>query len=418
MPDKPAIETIARKRTRRSYRPWIVVALVVLAGAGVWYWFLRGDQARAVSYVTAPVTIADLTVTVNATGTIEPVNTVEVSSELSGIIREVHADFNDIVKAGDILANLDTDRLEASIARMGATLAARNASVAEAQVTLDETSDNYDRALQLSERGISSQESLLTAKAEHERARAALETAKANVTIAEADLRAAEIDLEKACICAPVDGIVLDRAVEPGQVVAASLQAPTLFTLAEDLKHMDLKVDIDEADIGKVAVGNTAHFTVEAYQDRKFTADIVQVRYASETIDGVVTYKAVLEVDNADLLLRPGMTATAGIVVAELSDVLTVPNAALRFSPPVEATEADGGGSGLLGMIMPSRNARSPAPAAATGSDGMRSVWTLRDGAALEVSVRTGSTDGSQTQILEGELKEGDRVITELHVTG
>jgi HlyD family secretion protein len=324
----------------------------------------------------------------------------------------VLADYNDIIKEGDTLAKLDTDKLEANVEHARASLTARQAALIEAEVTLDEKKDAYDRALRLSDQGISSQEVLLTSKAAYERAIAALDTAKANIKVAEADLKLAETDLDKACICSPINGIVLDRAVEVGQIVAASLSAPVLFTLAEDLSHMNLTVDIDEADIGQVAVGNEASFTVEAYQQKDFEATITQLRYAPEEVEGVVTYKAILDVTNTDLLLRPGMTATADITVAKLDNVLTVPNAALRFAPPVE-TENEGGGSGLLGMLIP-RRPRSGGPAGGIDAEGMRSIWVLRDGAPAEVKVRTGRTDGSHTVITEGDLKEGDEVITDM----
>ncbi|MFZ2103653.1 MAG: efflux RND transporter periplasmic adaptor subunit [Oricola sp.] len=414
MSDKSDIEAIARKKSsHRSPKIWLALLVAAFAAGGVWYWQASGSDAGAINYTTTPAAKADIVVTVSATGTIEPVNTVEISSELSGTVRAVNADYNDMVKKGDVLAELDTDKLEANVEHAEATLTARNASLAEAQVTLEEKKAGYDRSLQLSDQGISTQETLLTTKAAYQRAVAALDTAKANVKVAEADLKLAKTDLDKSCICSPIDGVVLDRTVEVGQIVAASLSAPKLFTLAEDLSHMNLTVDIDEADIGQVAVGNAAHFTVEAYQDRSFNADIVQLRFASETVDGVVTYKAILDVDNDELLLRPGMTATAEITVAELDDVLTVPNAALRFSPPATAEKTSSGGSGLLGMLMPSRP-QSNGGERAADAEGMRSIWILRDGAPAEVKVRTGRTDGASTQIAEGDLKEGDAVITDM----
>jgi HlyD family secretion protein len=409
MPDKMDIEAIAKKRQRGHSRLWIWIAAVVVIAAGGWYWFGQGGETGAVQYTTSPATRADIVVTVTATGTVEPVNTVEISSELSGTVRAVNADYNDEIKTGQVLASLDTDKLEANVEHARATLTARQASLVEAEITLDEKKHAYDRAQQLSDQGISSTEVLLTAKAAYQRAEATLDTAKANIKVAEADLKLAETDLDKACICSPIDGVVLDRAVEVGQIVAASLSAPVLFTLAEDLGHMNLTVDIDEADIGQVAVGNAAEFTVEAFQGRTFEADIVQLRYAPETVEGVVTYKAILDVANPDLLLRPGMTATADIVVSEQDDVLTVPNAALRFAPPAQ-TETESSGSGLLGMLIP-RRPQSNSGGGGLDAEGMRSIWVLRDGAPAEVKVRTGASDGSRTEIAEGGLSEGDPVI-------
>jgi HlyD family secretion protein len=302
MPEKTEIEAIARKSKHGRSRLWILLAVLIVAAAGIFYWQSRSGDTGAVRYTTAPASRSDIVVTVTATGTIEPVNTVEISSELSGTVREVSADYNDIIEEGDVLARLDTDKLEANVEHARASLTARQAALIEAEVTLDEKKEAYDRALRLSDQGISSQEVLLGSKAAYERAVAALDTAKANIKVAEADLRLARTDLEKACICSPINGIVLDRAVEVGQIVAASLSAPVLFTLAEDLSHMNLTVDIDEADIGQVAVGNEASFTVEAYQDKDFSAEITQLRYAPEEVDGVVTYKAILDVENTDLL--------------------------------------------------------------------------------------------------------------------
>lgn len=419
MPDRAPLEAIGRKTSGRTSRIWTAIGLLTLLLAGAWYWLGHREARSAVHYLTDPASVADLTVTVTATGTIEPVNTVDVSSELSGTIRAVHADFNDSVRRGDALAELDTDKLEASVQQARAAVTARKAGLAEAQATLDEMSDAYERATNLYGRGVQTLETMLAAKASFGRAEAGLKTAQANLEVAEADLRLAEISLRRACICSPIAGIVLSRAVEVGQIVASSLQTPTLFTLAEDLKRMNLKVDIDEADIGHVAVGNPARFTVEAFQDRSFEAEIVQVRFAPETIDGVVTYKAILEVDNGDLLLRPGMTATAEIVVAEFDGVLTVSNAALRFSPPVAAQDSRPGAGGLLGMVMP----RPPVAGSASGAGavdaaGMRSLWVLRDGEPREVRVRTGPTDGKRTQILEGELREGEPVVTDMSASG
>lgn len=410
--DTSAIEAIGRRNQRR-WPKWVALALLVaLAAGGLWYWQAIGGAAAQLRYTTALAAKADITVVVTATGTIQPLNQVDISSELSGTVRAVNVDYNDPVKKGDVLATLDTDSLDAAVAAARATLSSRQAGLAEAKATLAEKQESFDRARKLSGRGIASQESLQTARAGLLRAEAAIETAKANVLAAEADLKLRETNLKKACICAPIDGIVLDRTVEPGQIVAASLQAPKLFTLAESLDSMELTVSIDEADIGQVEIGDMAKFTVEAWQERSFQASIAELRYAPETVDGVVTYKAVLAVKNADLSLRPGMTATADITVAERKGVLAVPNAALRYAPPRE--QASGGGrTGLLGLIMPRRSRPQPAASGISeGSDGMRSVYVLRGGAPAAVKVKTGASNGDVTEVIGGELKDGDAVIT------
>jgi HlyD family secretion protein len=269
------------------------------------------ETGTALTYVTEPASRGDLTVTVTATGTVEPTNEVELSSELSGTIASVDADFNDTVKKGQVLAMLDTDQLKANVELAKATLAVRQSDVDQAETTLSEKESLLNRATQLAAKAISSTETLESAKADNDRATAALAAAKANLAIASANLEIAQSNLDKACICSPVDGVVLVRNVEVGQIVASSFSAPVLFTLAEDLSKMQVEVAVDEADIGSVGNGEPATFTVEAFHNRSFPATITEVRLSPETVEGVVTYKAVLSVDNSEQLLRPGMTATA-----------------------------------------------------------------------------------------------------------
>ena len=336
---------------------WLAVA-VVLGGVGYW-WMREAEDRTQVTYVSEPVVRGDLTVTVTATGTIEPTNLVEVSSELSGTMAEVLVDFNDTVKAGQILARLDTVQLDAELAVQKASHAAAEAQMTSAQASLLEAQAEFEIARQLDERGVTSRVNLTAAEATLQRARAQFASAKANVDLAQAQLEAQQAVLSKATIVAPIDGIILDRAVDAGQIVAASLSAPELFTIAEDLSQMELQADVAEADIGRISVGDSAKFTVDAYDERPFPARISMVRYAPDSTEGLVTYKAILSVENDDLSLRPGMTATAEIIVAQYEDVALVPNAALRFAPPqvieTEAANGDSGGGGLLGLLIPSR---------------------------------------------------------------
>lgn len=377
-----------------------LVAVAVLA------WQNFANEEKDVQYLTQAAVIGDVRVTVTATGTVEPTNLVEISSELSGILRSVNVDFNDIVASGEVLAALDTTKLEASLAVSKASLDSAIARVAMAQATLDEVRVQYDTALRLEERGVTSHQTIVSQNAAHIRAQAELQSALANRSLAEANLDLTQAELDKACICSPIDGIILDRAVDEGQIVAAALSAPVLFTVAEDLTKMELQVDIDEADIGRTAVGNLATFTVDAYDERLFPAEISEIRFAPKTVDGVVTYKAVLTIDNSDLLLRPGMTATADIVVAEIFEVLTVPNAALRYTPPIASTEDEEERSGLLGMLIPDDFGGQN-----RGDD--RTLWVMREGLPVEVAVRAGATDGVMTEMLEGDLGAGDQVIVD-----
>ena len=381
-----------------------LLALVLAAGGGL-YWYMGADGSRTVRYSTAPVERADFIVTVTATGSVEPTNLVEISSELSGTIKSVNVDFNDIVEVGTILAELDTTKLEAQLDVRRAALDATIARVAMARATLEEARARYDSTLELQKRGVDSPQALISQRAAFTRAQAELQSAQADQSLAEANLDLQQAELEKACICAPIRGVVLDRAADKGQIVASALSAPILFTLAEDLTQMELHVDIDEADIGQVSVGDAAQFRVDAYDERLFPAVISEIRFAPETIDGVVTYKAVLTIDNSDMLLRPGMTATADITVDERKDVLTVPNAALRYAPPPEAVE-DEDRSGLLGMLIPQGSERQ------SRGDG-RTLWVMRDGVPVEITVETGASDGLVTELLGGEIAEGDRVVTD-----
>ena len=392
-----------------------VVALVVIAGG--WAWYASRTTATETTYTTAPVTRGDLTVSVAATGTLQPTNQVDISSELSGTVATVNADFNDVVKKGQPLATLKTDKLAAAVNLAQATLEARQADVQQAQATVTQTAAVYARSQKLIAAGFDTQTTNDSAKADSDRAAAGLASAKANLDIAKANLDIVQSDLGKAQILSPIDGVVLNRTVEAGQIVASSLQAPVLFTLAEDLAKMELQVDIDEADMSKVAVADRATFTVEAFPGRTFPATIAQVRLSPETVEGVVTYKAILTVDNSDLTLRPGMTATAAITVEQVKDTLLVPNAALRYTPPVAVQPTSSSRSvGLLGLLMPSRPGNNRAASTPVGrpsaNAATHALWVLRDGKPVRVVVTVGVSDGTHTAVSGGGLTETDQVIT------
>ncbi|WP_281840901.1 efflux RND transporter periplasmic adaptor subunit [Sinisalibacter aestuarii] len=393
-----------------------MVVLVLALAAGGW-WYLQGggqDASASVSYRTDTVTREDLEVTITATGTIEPLNLVEISSELSGTLIEVLVDFNDTVNEGEVLARLDTTEIDAQLAVLNASHAAAEAQLASAQATLDEARESHATSQSLFDRGVVTQSTLDSNRATLARAEAAYHVAEANVALAEANFEAEIARRDKTEITSPITGVVLDVAAEPGQIVAASLSAPTLFTIAEDLSQMELQADIAEADIGQVSAGDNATFTVEAYDTAVFTAQVTQVRFASEESDGLVIYKAILSVENPDLRLRPGMTAVADIVVAEATDALTVPNAALRYvhpqpaAPEANAQSENDGGGGLIGMLMPRRPGSNSTGARADG----KSLWVMRDGVPVQLAVETGATDGSRTVVVSDMLAEGDLVIT------
>jgi HlyD family secretion protein len=408
-------------RHGKRLKRWFVVALLVIAAviAGV---IIRRmcDQTDSTQYKTDEVRRGNLTVTVTATGNLEPTNRVDVGSELSGTVRSVEADYNDKVKVGQLLAKLDTSKLEAQNLQYKAALASTKAKVLQAQATVKEARSNltrYKHVKDLSGGKVPSPYDLDAAEAALERAQADEANARAAVSQAQATLEANEADLAKAVIRSPINGIVLTRSVEPGQTVAASLQAPVLFTLAEDLSQMELHVDVDEADVGQVQEGQEATFTVDAYPDRTFPARIVQVRYGSQTVEGVVTYETVLKVDNSDLSLRPGMTATADITVKKVENAILVPSAALRFTPPVQEEKRSSGG--LVGMLLPRPPiSRSKQREYATTDKRRQRVWTLRDGQLLAIPVTIGSTDGIMTEVVAGDIQPGMELLVSLVARG
>lgn len=400
-------------RWRRRLR-WLLVLAGALVLAGVGYvLFLRGSAAAQPRYQTAEVTRGDLLVTVAATGNLQPTNQVDVGSELSGIMEAVRVDVNDTVKRGQVLAQLDVSRLKDQIASARGALAAARAQVAQAAATVTETRLQVSRLTRMfasSGGTVPAQVDIDTAQAALQRALAAQASAQAAVAQAQAALSTGETNLAKASIRSPIDGVVLTRSIEPGQTVAASLQAPVLFTLAEDLSKMELQVDVDEADVGQVRNGQRATFTVDAYPGREYPAQVRRVGFGSQTKDGVVSYLTVLTVNNDDLSLRPGMTATATIVVSERRQVLLVPSAALRFTPAsVNAAPSSGG---LVSKLMP-RPPHGASRAAAGGNGKVRQVWVLRDGQPVAVPVTVGASNGQLSEVAGDTLQPGMRVITE-----
>lgn len=402
------LEAPERTGWKRWQKLGLGAAVLMTVAAAYAYWSYTGKEA-GVHYTTEAAARGNLTVIVTATGSLQPTTKVEISSELSGTVRKVNVDYNSKVEAGAVLAELDLDKTIATVDSSRAKLAAAKAKVTEAEATVVQKDRILARKKTLAGKQFASELDLDTAEADYQRAVAEAASAKADVGVAEADLKLNETNLTKSKIITPISGIVLQRNVDPGQTVASSLQAPVLFSIAEDLRQMELQVDVDEADVGKVKVGQTATFSVDAFPDRRFPATIRDVRYASETIQGVVTYKAVLTIDNSELLLRPGMTATAEIMVLEIKDALLAPNAALRYRPPANGQEQS---VSFLRRILPGPPRFRPASARdETGPN--RTIWVLRGGQPAEAKVVIGSSDGKLTEIKEGELKPGDLVITD-----
>ena len=382
-------------------------------------WFIWGGKGKTdgARYVTQPARRGDLVVTVSATGTLQPIKKVDVGIEVSGTIKTVAVDYNDKVTNGQVLARLDTTRLEVQALQSEAALAAARAKVAQTEASVQEAAAQaarLSRVFELSGGKLPSQADLDAAKATLARARADEASARAAVTQGQATLDVNRTDLAKAVIHSPINGVVLTRAVEPGQTVAAAFQAPILFTLAEDLTQMELQVDVDEADVGQVREGQTATFTVDAYPDRVFPARLTQVRLGSQTVEGVVTYKTVLQVDNAEFLLRPGMTATAVITVNRRTNALLIPNAALRFVPPAAPAGKAGGGGGLLSALLPHPpRTEVRQPEDANGKVRGQKVWTLRNGELTPLAIVKGVSDGVLTEVTGDAVEPGLELVTD-----
>ncbi|SHE89293.1 HlyD family secretion protein [Fodinibius roseus] len=369
-----------------STRKKMVYGLIVIAILlGISWGWNQFTETAPTTFVTEKVASGDITVIVSATGDLQAVHTVEIGSEISGLVKSVYVDYNDQVSAGELLAELDTDQLEAEVTQAQASLQASEASLRQALAALEEQQAKTDRAEILARQDLISLQEVEMAQASLATAESNVAAVRAEITAGRATLNMAETRLEKAFIRSPIDGIVLIRTIKSGQAVAASFQTPVLFTLAEDLRRMELHVDVDEADIGQVKEGQEANFKVDAYPDMTFSAVITKVYYAPRIEAGVVTYEAILSVDNSGMLLWPGMTASTDIVINEARDVTRVPNSALRFIPPgFEKNQ---------------------------GED--TSVWILENGEPVVVPVKTGIADDRHTEIVSG-VESGTEVLVNI----
>jgi HlyD family secretion protein len=401
------------KRSWKKRIVWLLLLLFVIAGTASWAFHRKKAVAPVVRYRTELATKGDLTVTVTATGQLKPTRTVDVGSEVSGIIDEVLVNYNEKVKAGQVIARINTEKLDAQVAQDKASLQSARAKVDDAKVTEKETEAEYKRMLdarQRSKNQLISQHDVDTAKASYDRAVVAVTSTQASVLQAEATLKLDQTSVSKAVIKSPVEGIVLARNVEPGQTIAASLSVTTMFEIAEDLKKMKLQVNIDEADVGQVKEGQPVTFTVDAYPGRKFPGTITQLRFNSSTTNNVVTYLAEISVVNDQFLLRPGMTATATITVQSLKNALLVPNHALRFLP---SNTQGTSGKGFFSMMMPGGTDDKKNSDASAALNTPR-VWVERNGAASPINVTVGSTNGKFTEIKSGNLAANTPLIVEV----
>ena len=404
---------------------WIIIAVVAtLLVFAAWFFFKSDNAGDQQIFKTDPVTRTSLAVMVTATGTVEPKDEVEVSSELSGIMADVYVDYNDEIKKGQALAKLDTTTLEATVFERSSSLKSAKANVVQAEADVEQAEldyKHYKTVYDLSGGKHPSQQTMDNARIAVTKAKASLQVAKANVDMSQADLDTAKTDLVKATLVSPIDGIVLSKDVEPGQTIASNYSAPTLFLLARDLKSMELHVDIDEADIAQIKRGQKATFTVDAWGGRQFDAEISQIRLASteeDTSSTVVSYETILNVNNKDLALLPGMTAVTDIKVKSADDVLTISSAALRYTParPDENKEAESKSSGgMLFLPGPRRSDRKKGMGDFSGSVENKefTIWILRNNQPQPVKIKTGMTDGLRSEIAEGDIREGDEIIVD-----
>ncbi|QND80059.1 efflux RND transporter periplasmic adaptor subunit [Pseudoxanthomonas mexicana] len=316
------------------------IAVVAILGGGAWWWTARKGEAADSAYRTATIERGDIRVAISATGTLSAISTVTVGSQISGQVTDVLVDYNSEVKKGEVLARIDPSTYEAQIEQGNAQIANAQASLKQAQATLANAELDYTRKADLGRQKLVAQSDVDLARAARDQARAQVNAAQAQIRQQTASTQTTRVNLDRTVIRSPVDGVVLTRTIEPGQTVAASLQAPELFTIAEDLSKMKIELAVDEADIGQVKVGQAVSFTVDAFADRQFRGQVQQVRLSATTTSNVVTYPVVVSVDNSDGTLLPGLTVNAEIEVSKRDDILKVSNAALRYKPTGEAATA------------------------------------------------------------------------------
>jgi HlyD family secretion protein len=401
---------------RKKAIGWIAAASVIgLGGIG---WWRVGDRAKEPPYVTTPAQKATVTQVVSSTGTLQAVVTVQVGSQVSGTIEKLFADFNTKVKAGQIVAQLNQDKFRAAEDQARANLLAAQSNIEKSKVAVADTLRTLERNRELRKKDLMAQSDLDAAQAAYDAALAQVEVNRAQAAQAQAALKQATVDLNNTVIRSPVDGLVISRNVDVGQTVAASLQAPTLFTIANELARMEVHTNVDEADVGNVKEGQDVTFTVDAFPSRRFIGRVHQVRNAPIVVQNVVTYVAVVRIDNKELLLKPGMTANVQFLVSRKEDVLTIPNMALRFKPPEEKEEAQELLRREQTRTAPKVGERRTSRQSVAGGGGAAGrgtrrvrIYVLREDKAQPIEVQLGITDGSKTEVTSADLKENDPVI-------
>jgi HlyD family secretion protein len=412
---------------------WIVLGLVVLVGGGIgiWKWRQHAAASGAPRFETVAVDRGPIVAKVTATGTLSALVTVQVGTQVSGRIKQIMVDFNSPVKKGQVIAKIEPSLFAAALESARANYLAAQGTVAKLEAQAENAKVQYDRAVALFDRKAIAQADLDTAKATMRAANGDVTASRGNAEQAKASLHQAQVNLDYTTIVSPTTGVVISRSVDVGQTVAASLSAPTLFLIAEDLTKMQVDTSVAEADIGKLKADMESTFTVDAYPSRQFKGKIRQIRNAPQTQQNVVTYDAVIDVANPGLELRPGMTANVTFIYDHRDSALRVANAALRFQAPAELTKAAFGGGAKGGGAGQKNSGGGPEGTGRRGGGGppggrhaagetpdKRTLWLLRGPMPTPVRVRAGVSDGTNTEIETSELKEGDRVVTDAEMPG
>ncbi len=391
----------SRSRSRRVVRALLwgaVVALILGAIALVYY--RRTHSAPVMHYETAGVDRGTIAAKVTATGNLSALLTVQVGSQVSGRVQELFVDYNSTVKKGETIAKLDPVLFQAALQQARANLLSTEGVLKKDQAQEINMQAIYNRTKLLQAALVMAQSDLDTAEANYEAAKAQIEADQSNLESARALLNQAQVNLDYTTIISPIDGTVISRNVDVGQTVAASFQAPTLFVIAQDLRRMQVDTNVGEADVGRLFAGMTATFTVDAFPNQQFTGRLRQIRNAAQTTQNVVTYDAVIDVENPKLLLRPGMTANTSFVAAQKDSVVRLRNAALRFEPDTQ----------LLTRI----GVKDPLETVSSQDPNRKKVWVLRDGKPVPVAVSTGVSDGTWSELVEGDVRPGDVLITDM----
>jgi HlyD family secretion protein len=407
---------------------WVLPVLIVAGLAfAVWRW-QASKSAPDVAFRTAPVERKRIVARVTASGTLQATVTVQVGAQVSGRIAKLNADFNSTVKKGEIIAKIDPQLFIAAVQRERANWVAAKAGLVKAKAQQRDADLALKRTRALHDQALAAAQELQTAETAVAVAAAQTEVAQAALEQQVAALNQAQVNLSYTDIVSPIDGVVISRNVDVGQTVASSLQAPTLFVLAEDLKKMQVHTSIAEGDVGRLVPGMDTWFTVDAYPGQRFKGHISQIRNSPTTVQNVVTYDAVIDVENDDLRLRPGMTATTSVIYAERDEVLSIPNAALRFKPPPEIAPARAPASTLSVTAAGAEPSASAAPEGSARhrskqekgdkADAERTVYVLRGGRPEPAAVRLGLSDGTTTEVLSGDLKEGEAVVVDTLSSG